>query len=81
MRQKHWIILACLAIAALITLNLVLSNSHQNQLAALSQEIADMAVKMDEMDVQLESLTSSVRLTNSAVNGATQRISDRKSVV
>ena len=75
MRQKHWIILACLAIAALIALNLVLSNSHQNQMAALSQEIAEMAVKMDEMDVQLESLTSSMRLTNSAVNGATQRIS------
>lgn len=74
MRQRHWVILACLAIAALITMNVVLSNSQQNQIAALTREIADMAVKMDEMDVEIESLTSSARLTNSAVKETEQRL-------
>lgn len=74
MKQKLWVALACLAFAALIAMNLVLSNGQQKRIGDLSQELADMAVKLDELDVELESLTASSRLTNSAVKGAEQRI-------
>lgn len=74
MKQKHWVILACLAFAALITLSLVLSNRQESQIRALSQEISEMTVKMDEMDVQIERMTATSRITNSAIKEAEQRI-------
>lgn len=74
MKQKHWVILACLALAALIALNVVMSGSQRRQIEALSQEISDLTVKMDELDVQIESLTASSRLTNSSVKAAEQRL-------
>ncbi len=74
MKRKHWIMLAGLAFAALVALSLVLSSLHQEQIRSLSQTIAEMTVKLDEMDVQLESMISSSRITSSAVKEAEQRI-------
>ena len=74
MKQKHWIMLGCLAIAVLAALSLALSGSQQKQIQALSQAINDMTVKIDELDVQIESMTAASRVTNSAIKEAEQRI-------
>ena len=74
MKQKHWAILACLAFAVLAALTLALSSRQQEQIRMLSQKITEMTVKLDEADVQLESMTSASRITNSAIKEAEQRI-------
>lgn len=74
MKQKHWVVIGCLAFVALIAMNLVLSSGQQKQIGELTRQIADMTVKLDEMDVQIESMTASSRTTNSAVKEVEQRI-------
>ncbi len=74
MKQKHWIILALLAISVLIAISLVLSNSHQEQIAELSREMTNMSIKLDELDLRLESLTASSRITSSTFREIEQRV-------
>ncbi len=74
MKQKHWNIITCLALAALLVMNLVMSNNYQTQIKNLSEKIDEMNIKLDELDVQNENLTASSRLTNTEIKGIGQRV-------
>ncbi|MBR1559274.1 MAG: DUF3502 domain-containing protein [Clostridia bacterium] len=74
MKQKHWIAILCVMFAALIAVNVVLSNGQQQRIGELSRQIEDMNVRVDELEVQLESMTASSRTTNSAVKGVENRL-------
>ncbi len=76
MKNKHWIILilAFLALAVLIAVNIVISNRQQDKVDMLSQQIEEMIVKMDELDLQIESITSTSRITNGMVKEIDGRV-------
>lgn len=74
MKQKIWIILACLAIAVLAIPGFVLLSRQQDQMSDLSKKLDDMNVKMDELDVQSESMAAEAKITNSSIKDADKRI-------
>ncbi len=74
MKQKKWMIFVCLIFVALAVWGLMLLHGYQNEILALSKQNTEMTVLLDEMDVKLESLTESSRITGSAVKKAEKRI-------
>ncbi len=74
MKQKHWIIFISLAFIALFVTGIYISQMHMSEIRTLSKQNEDMTVKLDELDVKLESLTASSRITNSALKEDEQRI-------
>ncbi len=82
MKHKHWtiLILAFLALAVLITVNIVISNRQQDRIGMLSRQIDEMIVKMDELDLQIESITSTSRITNSLVKEIDGRVNKLENI-
>ena len=74
MKQKYWIIIAVLAFIGLASLSLVLSNRQQQELKTMSKDITDMTVKMDELELQIESMNAQSRLMSSAKKEDEQKI-------
>ncbi len=76
MKQKLLIGLAVIAFLVLATFGVMKANEKQEQIESLSKMVTDMTVKMDELDLQIQSMTASSRLTNNTVKEIEQRIRD-----
>lgn len=74
MKQKHLIIFICLVFAVFAALSLVFSYIHMKEISSLSRQNEEMTVKLDEMDVRLQSITDTSRITNSTLRESEQRI-------
>ncbi len=67
MKQKHLIVVAILLFMWFAALSIFLSNRHQSKLEDMSKDLNDMTVKMDELELQVESLNSQSRIMSSTI--------------
>ncbi len=74
MNQRKWLIISCFVFIGLAALGLILSNRSENEIRSLSGQNTDIIVKLDELEVEIESMAASARATNSALKEAEQRI-------
>ena len=67
MKNKILIMIAAIAVAGFAAVSLFLLFKSQNEIQSLTRQNNDMTVKLDELDVQIESMNATSRATNSAI--------------